>query len=166
MLFTFLGVFTTAGCESFSQLQFHVDHRLHFIAPHNEQKLTGARVKVSWTMTGFTIAGPGDGPPSSSAGYFAVFLDQAAIKPGQSLRAKDPEADCGTGPNCPSEAALNQENVYTTTNTSVTIPTVPPTSTVGKYQEHQLVVVLINTIGRRIGEASWEVDFKLPKPSL
>ena len=153
-----------SGCTNYSQLQFTNDKRLHFLAPKNES-VQKAPVVLTWTMSDFTVAGQGQAPVSRHTGYFAIFIDRSPVKPGQSLKSLDStDHTCRTTPACPTASFLSGIQVYTTTQDSYTLPTVNSTGGTGKFQRHAAVIVLIDTSGHRIGESSWEVDFKLPKP--
>ena len=158
----------TSGCglAHLSELNFRVDDRLHFQAPE-ERSLVHAPVTVSWTMRDFTVAAPGSAPPSRDAGYFAVFVDRAPIRPGESLKAVGKgDPTCQRDPKCPDRTYLNDHRVYTTTQSQVRLPLI--TDIVGdreKLQLHAVTVVLLDTSGRRIGESAWELDFRMHRAS-
>jgi hypothetical protein len=144
-----------------ANLNFRVDHRLHFVTPRDRQRVQ-TPVVVSWTMRGFTIAAPGSAPPSRHAGYFAIFLDRAPIRPGQTMKAVvSDDRLCQLRPGCPDAAYLAQRYIYITTNTFVRLPFVPNLSDKNKIQVHELTVVLMDTAGHRIGESAWSLSFRL-----
>ena len=116
-------------------------------------------------MSDFTAATQGSAPPSRSAGFFAVFVDQAPIQPGQTLKSV-----CKSDPfergdrNCPTTSYLEGRRIFLTTDDRVTLQSIP--NLVGnkdKKQLHSFVVVLMDTGGRRIGESAWELDLRLPR---
>ena len=149
-----------SGC-SFSDLAFSKDYRLHFSAPQS-RSLVKVPVTVRWDMRDFTIAAAGSAAPTSRAGYFAVFVDRAPIKPGQTLRSVA-DRSCKLTKGCPDAAYLAQRGVYATTAQSVTIQQIPAVNSYQKVQTHEVTVVLLDTAGRRIGEAAWYVDFRMKK---
>lgn len=156
------------GCSAnLSQLSFRVDKRLAFLSPKS-RSLVAEPVNLRWTMRDFTVAGPGSAPAGKRSGYYAIFVDQAPIKPGQTLKsvARGDRA-CQLDPRCPDAKYLEDRQVYTTTQTSLTLPRVVPlTGTADKTQLHEVVVVLLDTAGRRIGESAWFVTFKLKKRTI
>jgi hypothetical protein len=143
---------TVSGCgPHLSQLSFRVDKRLHFVAP-KDRALVQAPLTLSWTMRDFS-------------GTFAVFVDTTPIKPGQTLKAiaKDDNA-CRVNPKCPDANYLALRQIYTTTTTSVTIPRVAQlTDTGDDTQLHDVIIVLLDGTGHRIGESAWHTTFKMKK---
>ncbi|MHB8341618.1 MAG: hypothetical protein ACYDB7_10645 [Mycobacteriales bacterium] len=154
-----------AGC-SFSNLAFVTDTRLHFTAPVNRD-LVKLPVTLRWTMRDFTVLAPGTAAPSSSTGYFALFVDQAPIRPGQTLRAvASGNNSCLHTPGCPNAAYLADRGVYTTASTSFTLTQVASLNAYQNVQLHTVTVVLLNSAGHRIGESAWYVSFRLAAPVL
>lgn len=151
-----------AGCGfGFSGLQFVADKRLHITAPRS-LALVHVPVTLRWRISAFTITGPHRGPASERTGYFAVFVDLAPVRPGQTLRAVaagDPA--CLRTPGCPNPTYLAARGVYTTTQTSLTLSNIPPVNSYQQIQLHEVTIVLLNTDGRRIGESAWYIDFRL-----
>ena len=161
-------VLLLAGCgiTHMQNLSFRVDKRLHFTAPKARSK-AHQPLTVSWTMRDFRVAALGSEPPSRDAGYFAVFVDSAPVKPGQTLRAVaagDPS--CERNPKCPDNGYLAAHGVFVTTVTSLHLPLIPNVAGTAKVQQHAITVVLMNTAGHRIGESAWELDFRLPRVGL
>jgi len=158
---------TGCGLTHLQDLNFRVDNRLHFIAP--KDRSTVARTfTVSWTMRDFTVEAPGSAPPTRDAGYFAVFVDRTAVKPGQTMKSlfKDDLA-CQHDPKCPDRSRLADVGVYTTTNTSLRINQIGTISgDKEKLQHHSVTVVLMDTSGHRIGESAWELDLRIPKTGV
>lgn len=147
-----------AGC-SLSNLQFIKDNRLHFISPAARQ-LVATPVTVRWSITGFRVEKPASSPPSTDAGYFAIFVDRAPIQPGQNLLSLA-DRSCRDTPGCFNAQYLADRNVYTTTTDSFTIPQVPSLNSYENVQVHEVTIVLMNTVGQRIGESAWYLDFRL-----
>jgi hypothetical protein len=150
------------GLTHLQDLNFRVDKRLHFSSP-KARALVPQRFTVSWRMDDFTIAAPGSTPASQHAGYFAVFVDRAPIKPGQSMKAvASGDRFCQQEPTCPDRAYLRQRLVFTTTGTSLRLPLLPAlTSNKQDVQLHSITIVLMDTGGHRIGESAWELDVRL-----
>jgi hypothetical protein len=152
-----------AGCTDYSQLAFRVDERLTFTSPRARQLVT-LPMTITWTMRDFTVASPGTPPVDAEHGYFAVFIDQSPVKPGQSLKAvARGDRFCAVEPSCPSADYLAQRQVYVTTDLSVTLTRVLPLVTDDSVQLHDVNIVLLDTAGRRIGEHAWHHVFKLRK---
>jgi hypothetical protein len=149
------------GCSTWSQLSFRVDDRLQFTAPRDRALVT-LPFRVSWTMRDFAVQGPGSQPPSRSAGYFGVFIDRSPVRPGRLVTSiAEGDRACTTDPSCPDADYLADRGVYTTTSTSVDITKVKPLGDRDLKELHLLYVVLLDTDGRRIGETSYRMEFKL-----
>jgi len=119
-------------------------------------------------MGQFRIEAPGAGKASEGAGYFAVFVDRAPIRPGQTMRAvASRDLLCMHQAGCPDRAYLAARQIYTTTKTELTlgqIPSIPGDSEA--VQLHTVTVVLMDTAGHRIGESAWELDLRMRKVGL
>lgn len=153
------------GCADYSGLQFVNDHRLKFTAPENQELVT-TPLRVSWSIDEFTVVNAGRGEPTDDAGYFAVFVDQAPIKPGHTLEdvAGDDEA-CKRDPKCPDKQYLSDRGVYTTSKTSLALKVITPLSTKEDIHLHEITIVLLDSSGRRIGESAWYRYFKMENRS-
>ncbi|HVU72027.1 MAG TPA: hypothetical protein VHE83_03610 [Mycobacteriales bacterium] len=139
------------GC---GDLQFQNDHRLHFTAPVHDLAKVTLPLTLAWTMR----------DPSPRQASYAVFVDRAPIKPGQSLKAVfADQSTCKTDPACPTTDDLASRNVYVTADPTLSIARVPilPAGTSRKI--HTFTVILIDRTGHRIGEAAWERDVEIPK---
>jgi len=163
-----IGAVLLSGCgiTHMQELSFRVDNRLHFTTPKARTKLHQP-VHLAWTMRDFRVAAPGSEPPSKDAGYFAIFVDRTPIKPGQTMHAIASGDPSCRAPKCPDRAYLEQHEIYTTTDLSITLPQIP--NIVGdkeKVQHHTVTVVLMDTSGHRIGESAWQLDFRIPKVGL
>jgi hypothetical protein len=154
------------GLAHLSDLNFRVDNRLHFLTP-KARSLVHQPITVAWTIGDFTVAAPGSAPPTRDAGYFAVFLDRAPIKPGQTLKAiASGDPTCERDPKCPDKTYLSDHKVFTTTQTHLRIGLI--TDIPGDHetvQMHSVTVVLLDTAGHRIGESAWELDFRMHRVS-
>jgi hypothetical protein len=157
-----LAVLTLSGCAtSLSGLDFRTDKRLSFVEPRSREQVK-LPVHLAWTMTDFTPAAAGSQPPTKTAGYFAIFVDHTPIKPGQSMRAvASGDSFCESNPKCPDRGYLAERQIYTTTTTSYVLHNVLPITNNDEHvQLHAAVIVLMDTSGHRIGESSWEIDFR------
>jgi hypothetical protein len=150
------------GCTDLSQLQFHVDHYVKFTAPEARSKTT-LPVKLQWQVDGFRVAGPTSGePPTKDAGYFALFVDRAPIKPGQSLAAVAGDDAACLPPDCPDKQYLADRQVYTTDKDHYTLHQVfTIEDNRDDWQLHDVTIVLLDTSGHRIGEHAYYRSFKL-----
>lgn len=146
------------GCGT-AALAFSQDNRLHFTGPRS-RAVVDVPLTVGWVIDRFNVAPGGSGPPSPGRGYFALFLDRAPVRPGQTLSALD-DSTCKKTPGCFNSEYLAGKGVYTTTATSFTITSVPALNSYQKIQLHELTVVLLDTAGRRIGESAWYLDFRM-----
>lgn len=152
------------GCVNLSQLQFRVDHDLRFTAPVSRAKIS-LPVTLQWEVSGFRVAAPGSEPPSDHAGYFALFVDRAPIKPGQTLAAvAGGDASCIASEGCPDAQYLADRQVYQTTQLSYTLRHVNAlTGSRDNWQLHEVTIVLLDTSGHRIGEHAYYRDFELKR---
>lgn len=158
------------GCADFSQMQFHTDHLVKFTAPESRAKLT-LPVTLRWQVSGFHVAGPAkrlaSEPASKDAGYFALFVDRAPIKPGQTLAAvAGDDPSCIPSAGCPDRSYLADHQVYWTTDRTFTLREVDALDTRDNWQLHEVTIVLLDTDGRRIGEHAYYRDFKLKRSTL
>ena len=152
----------TSGCADYSKMLFVKDERLQFTTPKDYEQVE-VPVKVEWTIEDFEVL-PRDAEaePTNDAGYFAVFVDRAPVKPGGTLEdVADRDPACKADPRCPDKAYLNANGVYVTRKTEITLPNVAPLTTKERVQLHQLTVILLDSEGRRIGEYAWFTRFKL-----
>jgi len=96
---------------------------------------------------------------------FVLFLDQAPIPPDQELRYVPQllhDTSCLIQPSCPDASYLNNLNIYTTTKTSFVFSTLPISANRDPVTLHELTIVALGSDGRRIGEVSATVSFRIP----
>ena len=146
-----------AGCQV-GQLQFKNDHRLSFQAPRARHRVT-VPFTVRWSMKDFEAVGL-DGSTDSSRGAFAVFVDRAPMPVGKDLKwlARD-DAGCKRDARCPDAQYLADRGVFVTTDTSVTLQTLPQLGAGVGDEQHYVNVVLLDGAGHRIGESAWYRPF-------
>jgi len=150
----------TSSC-GVSNLQFQADQRLEFTSPKSGA-LVSLPATLRWKMRDFRAVGPGSGPPSSDAGYFAVFVDRAPVRPGQTMRAlASNDRICLRTPGCPNARYLAGLQVYTTTRPAFTLTNVADLDIAESVQLHNATIVLMDRSGHRIGESAWNIEFLL-----
>ena len=162
-----LGVLTCSGCVDLEPMLFVKDDRLQFTAPE-DYALVELPLRLEWEMEEFEVLDRGQTPaPTEDAGYFAVFVDRAPVKPGETLEAvANGDPVCEDNPGCVDRAYLKAAGVYTTREPSLTLRLVKALSSREKIQLHQATVVLLDSEGRRIGEHAWFRQFKLENKVL
>lgn len=148
----------TSSC-GVSNLAFFSDHRLRFVSP-GPRALVKLPVTIRWKMRDFSVVAPGTPPVSSRSGYFAVFVDRAPVRPGQTVAAVADRA-CRRTPGCVNAGYLADRGVYTTTSDSLTLTEIANLNTYEKTQTHEATVVVLDSAGRRIGESAWYLDFRV-----
>lgn len=147
-----------------SNLAFFTDNRLHFVTPKSRSTVK-LPVTVSWRMSGFSVVPAGTLPVSSRSGYFAVFVDRAPIKPGQTVAAAA-DRQCRRTPGCVNAGYLADRGVYTTSQDSLTLSEIANLNSYQHVQTHEVTVVILDSSGRRIGESAWYLDFRMRKLGL
>lgn len=142
-----------SGCADYSQLAFTTDDRLTFRSPAPRSRVT-LPVTLSWS----------DRSPRQGEGY-AVFVDRAPVRPGHTmLDVAGRDAACQRIPTCPDPAYLADRGVYVTSRPSLPLTRIAPTRLgKGRDQLHEVVVVLVDADGRRVGESAWFLQFTLTK---
>ena len=151
------------GC-GIHNLAFTTDTRLHFTGPHS-RSLVALPITISWTMRDFSVVSPGTVPASGRSGYFAVFVDRAPIKPGQTV-ATIADRQCRQTSGCVNATYLAARGVYTTDTDSLTLKQLAQVNDYQSVQLHEATVVLVDASGRRIGESAWYIDFRVRRIQL
>ncbi len=150
-----------SGCGyGVSAMNFFNDHRVRVVAPEDGTEITRLPVEVRWEVRGFEITGR-DGQRRNGAGYFAVFVDRSPIPPGTSL-----EWFARQDGSCGQDACGKVENlayVYTTEEPSVTLEQLPAIQEKSGIEKHEVIIVLLDGTGRRIGESAFSVRFKFAR---
>jgi hypothetical protein len=140
-----------SGC-AVDGLAFRVDDRVEITAPADRAQVS-LPVTIEWTGERLDAS---DGGP-----FFAVFVDRAPIKPGQSLRALADDS-CNRTPGCPDLGYLEDRFVFLTDGNAVTLDAVPErggSQRTSADDRHEATIVLVDGEGRRIGEAAYTVEF-------
>jgi hypothetical protein len=144
-----------AGCGvRTSGLAFRSNSHFHFLAPA-ELAVVTTPVTIKWAMSG---------EPATS---FAVFLDRAPIKPGQTVDAiANGDTSCLAIRHCPNRSYLAEHGVFSTDRQSLRLRNVPSRNdTADHLQVHNVTVVLLDRSGRRVSESYWQWSFRLRKPA-
>lgn len=152
-----------AGCGmSVHNLSFRVDDRLQFLSPPSRSLVTNP-VTVRWRVSDQALSG--GSASAARGGYFAVFVDQAPIRPGQTMRAvASRDEQCLHQVGCPGPAYLAQRQIYLTSSDRVTLGQILSLSgDQDAVQLHSVVVVLMDAAGHRVGENAWELDLRMRK---
>jgi hypothetical protein len=153
-----------AGCVP-QGLAFRTDERLTIIEPEDRATVT-LPVTIDWDIRDFRIVEPdADAQPAQNAGYFAVFIDRAPMPAGEHLRwIARKDNSCRPADGCPDEEYLNARGIYTTSETELTLEQLPRNTREDDDRErHRIVIVLLDTAGRRIGESAFEIAFDLER---
>ena len=147
------------GCTL--DVSFVEDERVTVVAP-TDRSTVRQPVEVVWEFTGFDITGPG-GFDADDRGFFAVFVDRNPVQPGKLLSSiADDDPTCRLSPDCPDEAYFNSMGVFTTTDTALVLPALVDTRPRERPETsdwHEVTVVLVSPVGRRIGESAFSVRF-------
>lgn len=167
LLVVTLGLLSGCGIAHPQNLNYRTDDRLEFTSP-DARSLVSTPLTIRWRIRDFEVRPPGSGRPSRDAGYFAIFVDRAPIKPAETMRAiASEDQECLRRAGCPDAAYLADRRVYTTTASGLTIDQIPALPGVKeRIQMHAITVVLMNSSGRRIGESAWQLDVRLRKAGL
>ena len=134
------------GC-AIHGLSFIQDDRLTIVHPHENAEIS-LPMTLEWTTRDYE-------------GYYAVFFDRAPMRPGQSLRSLVPEDDpCRAQPACPTAQWLADRHIYVTDRPSLQVDVLPNRRENRRSKNrHEVVIVLLDASGRRIGESAFTHEF-------
>ena len=147
-----------------SNLAFFTDSRLHFVSP-KARSTARLPVTISWRISDFSVVPPGTLPVSSRSGYFALFVDRAPMRPGQTVAAVA-DRQCRRTPGCVNAGYLADRGIYTSSQDSLTLNEIANLNSYQSVQTHEVTVVVIDSAGRRIGESAWYLDFRMRRLGL
>ena len=149
-----LGVLACAagGCST-DGLAFRQDDRIEILEP-DDRAVVSVPVHLRWRAD--LEPGPGGGP------YFAVFVDRAPIRPGQSLRVLADES-CNDTDGCLDLQYLRDRYVHVTDEPEVVLDVLPRKASSQRTgaNRHEATVIVIDADGRRVGEAAYAVEFEV-----
>ncbi len=153
-----------AGCSA-DGLSFRQDHSVEITSPEEEGSVTEPAT-VTWTVEGFEVTGPSDSV-SADAGYFGVYLNRTPQPPGELLDwfVRD-DKSCNADPTCPDKGYYRALGIFTRTDTSWTMPPLPPPPDGDQAEFHEVTIALLDGSGRRIGESQWRVRFELERENI
>lgn len=152
-----LAVSAVLGACRPGSLQFVADHRVRFTSPR-DRSLVGAPATMTWTVSGFAPTGL-DGRSNRGAGAFAAFVDANPMPVGRDLHwVGRATKTCKKDPACVTPEFLATRNVYVTTASHLHLDVWPAATVVRGRAEHRVIIVLVDGLGRRIGESAWELD--------
>ncbi len=155
------GAFVLSGCD-LSKMAFSQDHRLRIIEPSDRSTVT-LPVTLRWEVDGFRVTGR-DGNSSRDAGYFAVFVDRDPIPPGKTLEwYAEQEDSCGDSA-C--GATEHLADIYTTKKMSLRLKQLPADDRDRDLERHEVVIILLDGNGARIGESAFYVRFNYERGAL
>jgi hypothetical protein len=145
-----LGLSAACGVHG---LGFVRDERIEIVRPRHRATVS-LPLHVEWKATGLAVPAGG--------GSFGVFVDRAPQRAGATVESLFGEA-------CPHERDTNlcradylrQRNVYATTSTAFTVEAVPRLTGSQRRRLHEITIVILDANGRRVGEGSWSVQFRL-----
>ena len=141
-------------------LNFVRDDRLSITAPEARSEVR-LPMTVRWTVRDFSITGP-TREATADAGYFGVFVDRAPPGPGKTLASlADNDPACKESAGCPDEAYLAGQNAYSTTDTTFELARLPELTRDRTREAHEVTIVLLDGLGRRIGESAFRVEFQV-----
>ena len=141
-----------------SGLEFRQDNRISITTPAS-LSVVKVPFMLRWTVKDFNY-----GPNTIQGGndYFAVFVDRQPMPPGAGLRVLG-DSTCQATPGCPNEAYLAENYVFLTAKPRLLITSLPEllpsTTRKGTKEDHEIVVVLMDSTNHRLGASSWYVDF-------
>lgn len=139
-----------AGCGFTTNVSLIRDNRVHILEPHGQAEVT-LPLTIRWS--GHNVEGE----------TFALFFDDAPIKPGASLRSlpeKVHDDACLVRPTCPEADWLGARGIYLTKKQAFVLRALPDLRSQrrGAKDSHEVTIVLLRH-GHRVGEAGWSRQF-------
>lgn len=145
-------------------LAFKQDGRIEFVAPGYREKVT-LPFTIRWSVADFELTGA-TGSAAPNAGYIQVLFDKDPQPPGEGVDyfARN-DVSCREADGCPDRHYLAQRGIFTTTDTFFIVRALPPAPGVdlnrGEPDIHDVILVLLDGQGRRIGESVWWNTFEV-----
>ncbi len=142
-----------SGCAAEGAV-FTRDDRVRIITPVNRSTVT-LPVTVGWKVA-----------PAAGIGSYLVVVDRSPQPPGETVAHFVGGLDECKGPqleSCLTDDYLAQRGIYRTTDPQLVLDVLPARSTASKSGErrHHVVIAPLDSRGRRVGEATWAVQFWL-----
>lgn len=143
-------VLLLAGCRT-SGLQLSSDTGFRIVTP-SDNGLVSLPFQLTWS-------------PKPKDTRYAVFFDRSPIAPDGTLLSLVPKLDpCRAQTVCPDASWLRDRDIYVTSSTSVLVRTLfDLTSGKRSTEAHEVIVVLVDSEGRRIGESAAIRDFRIQR---
>jgi hypothetical protein len=145
---------SASACVTHS-LAFRDDHRLEITAPR-DRSTAGMPVTVRWAVRGLTTDFDSfvvtvDRPPQPAGAGMASLVKNAQVCRGSVAALSS----------CLLPEQLGARGIYRTRDPQLTLTLLPTRTHISKSEKdhHQVTVALLDRAGRRIGEASWSVEF-------
>ena len=142
---------TLAACGTIPR-QLVQDSNVTIVSPA-DMATVSAPVHLRWRSAGL---------PAGTR--FAVFVDTYPLRPGAGLRSLvSPGDPCLTEPGCPDSAWLRTHGVVLTSAHRVEIADLPTPGGLESQSGlpvHQVVIVLVDRAGRRLGDKVYSVEFR------
>lgn len=151
-------VFLVTGCNV-SSMAFVQDDRLRVVEPEDRSNVE-LPLTLRWETHDFVVTGR-DGQRTSDAGYFAIFVDRPPIPPGKTLEWYAQQDDSCGGSAC--GTIDNLSDIYTTEKTTLELTRLPSLNDGTDTERHEVVVVLLDGTGARIGESAFYVGFNFER---
>ena len=154
LVVTFLAMLTLLPACAVHGLAFDNDHRVKFTSPRNRSTVR-LPVALRWQASAITRT-------QERGPFFAVFVDRAPIRPGQTLAAVADDS-CKRTRGCPDLTYLRDQFVFVTRDTHLTLVDVPKSrgQRTGARNSHEATIVLVDARGGRIGENAYTVQFTI-----
>lgn len=159
-----VAVLLLAGCSP-EGLAFVQDRRVEIVEPDDLEEVR-LPVTIRWVAEDFTAMASPDGSSQPDRGRFAVLVNRAPMPPGEGLDwfARDDE-QC-VAPACPDDEWLASQGIHVTSETAVTLETLPDRrEREGALDQHEVTIVLLDGSDQRIGEAAFAVEFTVVRDS-
>lgn len=144
-----------SGCAVHG-LALRQDTRLHIVEPADRSTVT-LPLTLSWAIRDFAVA--------SGRGSFAIVVDRAPPRPGETLGWLFRGSRECRAAGCLDPSFLAQRDVYETDRSVLAIDHVAHLSGRDRRAFHEVTIVLLDSQGRRIGESAWSRQFLVRPPS-
>jgi hypothetical protein len=151
-----------SGCST-QGLNFREDERVRITFP-KPQDAVRFPFTMRWSVKNFEITGL-DGSAREDSGYFGFFIDRAPQPPSKTFAwlARN-DLQCKNRPGCPDNAYFKNLGVHSLTKTSFTIENIidpdPLNISRDRREFHEVIIILLNGRGERIGESAFRVEFE------
>ena len=143
-------------------LAFIQDQRVEILSP-GYRELVDFPVTVDWQVVSDELESE-----LASGLTFGVYVDIDPQPPGESLEyfaRNDPQ--CLESPTCPDTQYLLDRGIHSTSETEIIFETLPLAPGVDLSRAdpdfHEVVLILLNEDGVRVGESVWRITFEIER---